>query len=365
MTYQFKQSVARNPRVIVTFDNKQVLMTEGKVHATSFNYADTFDLELPLSGQPFGIDLNYWSTLTTATITVYAGFVEDPTNYTIQDLIPLITGTPDEIEVDPLHACVYVYGRDYTSKLIDTKVSIKMANQTSSQIATTFAKEHGLGQQITPTTTKVGTFYQNGQVLLANGNNEWDVLVSLAQQENFVVFVTGNTLVFEPRGTSSQNPYILQYQPPTGVNNSPIFNGISLRFIRSMKLSSNTWVTVKTGYSPRTGMDTSYTAKSTHKGKPSSNTQKFSYTIPGLTPEQAQQRANQLLHDINIHEVRLEAELIPDLEMQKDTIIQVQGTNTAFDQTFYVDHIERSFSATDMRMHVTAKNKSSTNEAES
>jgi hypothetical protein len=57
--------------------------------------------------------------------------------------------------------------------------------------------------------------------------------------------------------------------------------------------------------------------------------QEYSYSIPGLTPEQAQQRANQLLAELSRHEVRLAMSGPADNLLRKSDLIEFTGTGTA------------------------------------
>jgi len=287
-------------------------------------------------------------------------------------------GDADEVVVDPLTARVSLSGRDLTSRFIDSKTTQKFSNNTSSQIATIFANNHGLNtSRIVATTTQVGTFYQTQQTLLTREVTEWDLLTFLAQQENFVVYVEGNDLVYMQRPTTSENPYILKYQAPLigqigtiDIGNAGVkFNGQNLRISRSTTLAADVKVTVKVPYGTKTGKAFYVTAESTHRQRsylqnlplPSKKKQKFSYVIPGLTKEQATQKAQQLLKNITQHEVRINARVPGENTLRKEGIIQLIGTNTAADQIYYADQVRRHISTQPdigYDMEISAKNHS-------
>lgn len=358
---------ARQPRAIVTINGVQVNWTRIEVTTTTFYQADNYRIELPLNNQPAGFDLNYWSGASPLSIYIYIGFPPDPNYFSTNDLDLMIVGDVDELDVDPLTTNITIGGRDLTSRFIDNKTTQKFSNSTSSAVATFLAQENGLTPQVTETFTRVGTFYQTNQTLLTRAYTQWDLLTFLAQQEDFVVFVQNTNLIFEPRPTTSQNPFILQYQPPTFESPSPIFNGMQLGFSRSMTISNDVIVKVRVPYGTKTGTAFSVTARATHRPRtyisgaprPSSTPQKYSYTIAGLSREQAQQKANSLLRDITQHEVRLTAMLPGENTLKKDSLLQVKGTNSAFDHIYYSESIERRISIEEgYVMTISAKNHS-------
>lgn len=361
----------RTPRAIVMINDVIVKWIEMTITTSTYYVADTFQIQLPLYEQPVGIDLNYWASADNYSVKVYIGFPSDPLAFSTQDLELFIVGDADNLQIDPFSAIVSISGRDLTSRFIDSKTTQKFANNTSSQIATIFANNHGLGtSRVTATTTPVGVFYQDQQTLMTNESTEWDLLTFLAQQEDFVVFVQANDLVFEPRPTTSTTPFVLNCEVPitnsTGTFGKK-FNGMSLSFGRSTTLASDVVVTVKSPYSTKTGTATSVTAKATHTPSanmsnlpaPSNKKQKYSYIIPGLTQEQLTQKAQQLLRDITQHEIKLTAFVPGENTLKKDGVIQVKGTGTAFDQTYFADQVVRTLHMDDgYNMVINAKNHS-------
>lgn len=185
----------------------------------------------------------------------------------------------------------------------------------------------------------------------------------LAQQENFVLFVRKDRLVFEPRPDNPSNPYILNYQPPTILQASPGFNGMSLSIARYLTLAKDVKVTIKVPYSSKTGQSFYVTRTGNHRQRSSEsasvNVQKYSYVIPGLTPEQAGQKAEQLIRDITLHEINISASLPGDNVLQKDSMIKLTGTGTIADQLYFVDNCVRNMSIpSGYNMTISAKNHS-------
>ena len=360
---------ARSPRAAVVINGIQVRFYDLNVMTTTFYLADTFRIELPLNGQDQALNMDYWASVDTFSVKIYIGFPPDPNAYSTSDLDLFMQGDADDMQLDPGSARVLLSGRDLTASFIDNKTTQKFSNQTSSQIVTMFAQQQGLKTQITPTSTLVGTYYSQQQVMLTDEITQWDLMVFLAQQEDFVLFVQGDTLVFEPRPTDTnvQNPYVIQYVAPSDTMASPTINAMSLSLNRSMTLAKDAQVTVRVPYGTKNGQAFSVVAKTSRRTrpnlsnvpKPSMKVQKYSLTKPGLNQEQALQYAQQRLREITSHEVRLTASVPGDNRLKKDSLIQLVGTNTAFDQYYYADQVTRRLSFTDgYTMDISAKNHS-------
>lgn len=353
-----QQGISRSPRAIVTINGIQVKWQSLSITTNTFYVSDKFSVILGKTDQPDGIDENFWASTQECVVAIYLGLPKNVDYFTTSDLELFITGEADGIIDDFCGKTISISGRDFSSRMIDTKITQKFSNQTASQIATIFANEHGLNPKVTNTTTPVGTYYQQQQVLLANETTEWDLLTFLAQNENFVVFVQNYDLIFEPRPESTQNPYVFTYRPETENYDSPIFNGINLKFTRSITLSKDVKVTIKVPYGSKNGQPFYRTKTASHTNSTrTGNLQKYSYVIPGLTPEQATQRADQILRDITRNEIIMETSCAPDNILKKNSIIQVTGTGTAYDNFYYTDEVIRNFSYEEgYNMNIIAKN---------
>lgn len=357
----------RQPRGIVVINDQPVKWVHIETTTTTFYMSDRFSIELPLNGQMSPFNLDYWTSTPQFTVKIYIGFPDNPDVYSTQDLDLMIIGDADSVQIDVLSSRVMLTGRDYTSKFIDNRTTEKFPSKTSSYIVTQFANQQGLNPVVTPTKTIVGTFYQTQQTLLSKEVTQWDLMTFLAQNENFVLFVSNNDLVFEPRPVESENPFVLNYQPPNITQASPSFNGMSLSISRYTTLAQDVKVTVKVPYSPKTGKAFYIPRKATHRPrtylqnvpKSSNQVQKYSYLIPGLTPEQASQQADNILRNITLHEINLSAVVPGENTLRKDSLIKLTGTNTSIDQLYYADQVRRTLSITDgYIMQISAKNHS-------
>ena len=101
-------------------------------------------------------------------------------------------------------------------------------------------------------------------------------------------------------------------------------------------------------------------AKAVQVGQAVAQTQVYKYTIAGLTPDKAQQRAQSIYKQIIAHEMRLTGYLPADSVLNCTQTLQVKGTGTNWDQIYYPESVKRSMSyGAGYRMEVNAKNTSS------
>lgn len=364
----------RQPRGIVVINDMTLLWMEIEVTTTTFYIADSYRITMPIKGQPVGFNLAYLASQVPLTVKIYVGFPSNPDSYQTSELDLIMVGDVDKMDVNPLNQTVTFSGRDLTSRLIDTKTYAKYPNQTASSIATMLAQEHGLTPVVTPTTEKAGIFYKYYNTLMSKETTEWDLLCSLAQAqpERFVVFIEPNrnqisslstNLVFAPQATiRTSNPYILIYNPETATFGSPTFYGTNLVFSRSLTLAQDVVVKIRVPYSPQTGRAFTVQAKSRKARLTNPQTKQYYYIMPGLSKDQAQNRANQLVRDITIHEMRLEVTLPGDTLIQKNGIVEIRGTQSNFDQIYYADSIVRTLNYNSFLQRVSAKNHDTTSE---
>lgn len=357
--------VARQPRALVKINGDIIPgAVSFEVENNTFYAADTFHIVFALSLLPNDKNSAWWAIQQEITVEILAGFPADPDHYTSAELHSLIYGRVDDVRFDPVGRRIEISGRDMTAAFIDAKTTEKWVNQTSSSIATALAFRHELSvQYITQTQRKVGEYYKYDHARMTNQQTEWDLLTYLAHEEQFDVYVKGNELHFEPQTNAATEAYMLQWEEPTDDRGSPSFNGKSIEFSRNLTLAKGVVVTVRSWNSANgKAFTVSYPtnkAKGTAPGKASPVAQVFPYTIPGLTPEQALQKAQALHQEITMHEVKLTATMPADNLLDVKTLIQVNGTGTAFDQLYYPDSVTRSMSIQEgYVMRISAKNHS-------
>jgi len=360
--------ILRQPRSIVIVNGVQFAFLSWEVNNNGYYQADTFTARFPLT-QP-GITepwlyngAQWWAELTDVDVQIYDGFPADPTNFTVANLTLRILGRADSIEIDPIHKTVQVTGRDYTSKLIDTKVAPPNQNRFASDVAAHYAVENGLIPVIPiATSTKVGVYYRIDHVGMKVEKSAWDILCALAHAESFNVYVKGKELHFEPKPDPAK-ARVLTLDNSQRVTNAPT---PELRFIRNLTLAHGIAVYVRS-WNDKQKKGFTKVARSkrtkdpvTKRNQPlTGEEQVYSYTIPNLTPVAAQAKADSLLASISQHEVRFTADDMPgDPTLDPFQPVRWLYNGTMYAQTYFLESVVRSFSFQAYTMSIRGKNHS-------
>ncbi len=277
----------------------------------------------------------------------------------------LIQGVVDTVMIDPVLGQLRLEGRDLASRLIEARTQETFANRTASEIATLLAERHDLVPVVSATTTPVGRYYENEHDRITLGQfsratTEWDLLVFLAQQESAEIFVSGRELHFEVSQSDVHTQPLEQTLRPTDM--------IDLNLERSLTLARDIEVTVKSWNSHnqsafsqtarasrQKGSGLTGLGQGTHAGKP----QRYVYVRPNLTPDAALKLAQQKLAELTRHERVIEFSMPGELALNPRSRLTLIGTATSFDQTYYVDTIDRHLNIqTGFTQRIRAKNSS-------
>jgi len=268
--------------------------------------------------------------------------------------VSLIQGLVDVVSIELPAEVVHLEGRDLSSALIETRTQETFANRTSSEIATILAGRHGLTPVVTDTSTPVGRYYQDehDHITLnqfSRSMTEWDLITFLAGKESYEVYVHGQSLYFEPGAQSTM---------PVSVLSSSDFE--DLRLERSLTLARDISVTVK---SWNTKQQTAFvqTARSLagSGGASIGASQNYVYIRPNLTMSDALSLAQRKLAELSSHERVMEGTMPGELSLDRRSTFRLSGTNTEFDQVYFVDSIDRHLSMDrGFVQHLRAKNSS-------
>jgi len=330
----------------------------------NINYeADSFRVVFALSALPPAYSDSWWSTQSQIYLEIFAGFPNDAVNYTQSDLQSQIYGLIDTVDYDPICRTLTVAGRDLTSTMIDAKTTESFQNQTSSQIANTIAARHGLAPVVTKTTTTTGHYYSIDTLRVNASRSEWDILTALAGEEQMVVYVSRNSLHFEPAPAANATPYLLTWEPPNSQNGAFKFNGKRISFQRALTLAKGVVVQIISQNQRGQKITASYPKAAgsgqVQVGQASAKAQLYTYEYANLTQQQALMKAQQKHNEISKHEVKLSATLPADNLLQVSNIIQVIGTGTAYDQTYLPESITKRMDVQGgYEMEIKAKNHS-------
>jgi phage protein D len=355
-------SVARRPIVVVKIDGAEApgavnVRTTNVSHNAADTYKISFSLKALSLANPKWNSNGWGGNNPPQAIEVLYGLLDAQGNRSA--LTSAVIGPIDSIDIESPDNTVEVGGRDFSKSLIDTQTYENFTNQTASQIATTIAQRHGLAAVVQATTTPVGATDADTNTTTRNTRreSEWDLLTKLARDEGFVVYVRGKTLYFQPDSEPTGTPYKLVYKPANVDGTQQSGNMIKLRRSRTLTLAGSITVTV-ISHNRDTGAAVTATATLTaNSGQP----QTYTIDVPGLTQAQAQVRAKQLLKTYSLFERVIDIDMPGDPTLSFEQPIQLSGTNTGWDMTYFADQIEREMAMEHgFSMHIRAKNHSAT-----
>ena len=117
--------------------------------------------------------------------------------------------------------------------MIDAYRQQDFVNQTASEVVSSIAQYHGLTPVVTATSGSVGRYYGDGFTRLSLGQfsrirSDWDLVVELARENGFDVFVQGATLYFQPANPMNAMPVHLALQEVK-----------TIRFQQALTITSN------------------------------------------------------------------------------------------------------------------------------
>ena len=340
---------------------------------TNSNYftCDTWHATVALDGTPSGYGAPFWALQSYIEVQLLASFTGAGA------LTQIISGVVDKVEVCLDEQEIKLSGRDFSAPLIDTLTNVKLVNQTSSQIATKFAQDAGLVPQVTATSIEAGRFLNQQTDYAAEDLSQFRLLSYLAQQEGFDLYMKGKTMVFAPQqSTGAPLRVIYTYATPGAPPISA--NAVRLQLMQDKTLADfvtvevrswdyttktaiiSTWQGQKTQQAPRAGHAAGAPSLSFTKAETSGskNGRGPLYIVrrSGLTQQQADQLAQKTLSDITLNErsVLWEGPAILDVDARR--MFNLSGTRTAFDQTYEIGEVQRTFSwnSTSMTIHAKA-----------
>lgn len=338
--------------------------TTWTVDNNSFYGADTFKITLAFSALPESHSADWFSRQKSVEVEILAGFPAHPANPQDAEMYTIVVGNVDDIEFNPAARTLELSGRDLSAKLIDNKTAPEAyRNQTSSDVAAALAKKYGLATDIKKTTTKVGTYWDADHIGLTDQRSEWDVLTYLASQEGFVVRMKGRTLVFQPSPfeAPAKDFYVFDWDTASG---RPHFNGTELSFTRSLTVAKGVSVTASSFQTKNKKAITAVypkAARGTAAGKatPVGGGENHKLRLPpNKSVLEVQQAAKRRHDEIMSHEMHLRATLPADHSLDIASALKVQGTDTAYDQVYYLDAVTRTMSMeSGYTMAIRAKNR--------
>ncbi len=318
----------RSPRVWLSLAGTQIPCLSATVTRKSERKADTFSAELDIFDTALsGFGLAEWADYQPVDVQVMMALdaLSAPTS--------MITGMIDEPRINWDEMTVTVAGRDKSASLIERRRSQKFANQKSSEIVSTIAKDHGLSVSATDSSDLAGKIYDQDTNHLVLNRSDYEVLSDLAEREGFRWYVDGTTLYFEPKGGGSTNAVFYWY-PPGVLAAYGVATITKLTTHRNMtaakphKLNVASWHHKDKkrylGTGSAGGVGDSIDIEHHHNGK---------------TQAQADKLANSRVKDAIRHDCNIIIVAPADFSLDVRQQIELRGTATIYDQPYDTDSI--------------------------
>jgi hypothetical protein len=321
--------------ILVSVNGDQVSgLLRASIATTNCFAADTYSITFAIESPG---DTSFWSMIPSAYLEVTAVMP-----FTSGGYQSLITGMADTIHVDPIQGTVGVEGRDLSSSMIDSYRQQDFVNRSASEIVSAIAQYHNLQPVVTPTDGNIGRYYSDGYTKISLGQfsrlqSDWDLVVQLARESNFDVFVEGRLLYFRASGASAGAPICISLRD---VQSARVEKNLSIT--RNATVSVQSWNSQNMAayQSDGPGEDAIKVQGSSIVGLP------FLFSGANYTPQQATDWARRYEAELSRLGTVLNLDMPWDLSLRPRATILLNGTNSLFDTTYLIDSIERHFSPT-------------------
>jgi hypothetical protein len=295
--------------------------------------SDTFALTFAMGPPPLS-DMTFWSVLPSTYVEINVSTAD---GLTLQNLI---SGRIDTLLFDPIRTTVAIDGRDLSSLMIDAYRQQDFVNQTASEVVTAIALYHGFTPVVTETSGNVGRYYGDGYTRLSLGQfsrlrSDWDLLVQLARESSFDVFVRNATLFFQPSISANDVPVHIAFRDVK-----------TMRFEQSLTIASNSTARVQSWNSQNmTSYDGNSSGGNSDASQTSSvpNDKAFLFSASNFTSQQVTDSAGRYAAELSRLRTVLHIEMPWNLALSPRTIITIDETNSIFDTTYQIDSIERHY----------------------
>ena len=326
-----------NRIIQVCFDGSPI---EGLLRAsiTTNNYfaADTYSLTFAMNASEAN-DIAFWSSLPPAYAEVVA-VTSSKYGSTYQNLI---SGMIDSIHIDPIRGVAGVEGRDSSSKLIDSYRQQDFVNQTASEIVSTVAQYHGLRPNVSSTRGIIGRYYGDGYTKLSLGQfsraqSDWDLLVQLARQNGFDLFVEGSSLYFQDPNVSSNIPVSIS-----------MYDVQHIRIERDLSVLANSVARVQSWNSQNMAAYQSDGPDIGNAGHadPTTSSLPFLFSGSNYTSQQVNDAAGRYTTELGQLGTVLHLDMPWNLLLSPRSQILLSDTESKFDALYRIDTLERRYCA--------------------
>jgi phage protein D len=328
-------AAADGPAFRITLNGSPIegLLQASIVTSNCFS-ADHFGLTFGMGSAPLG-DVAFWSSLSLSYVEIG---VSTPNQENSQGLV---SGMTDTVQIDPIQQIVTIEGRDLSSTMIDAYRQQDFVNRTASEVVSAIASYHGLTPVVTATSGSVGRYFGDGYTRLSLGQfsrlrSDWDLIVQLARENSFDVFVQGSCLYFQPSAAPGDTPVVIT-----------LGDVRSMRFERTLTIASNPAARVQSWNSQNMmsyDSNNSGDGGSTTQPASAANDRPFLFCASNFTSQQVTDSAMRYASELSRLGTVLHIEMPWDLTLAPRTTILINGTGSALDTTYQIDSVERHYS---------------------
>ena len=333
----------RKARAWLTISGQKVECMEVNCSRSRTKNADTFSARLPLySG---ALDATYWCN--TKEIADVGVWFQAETSEGKE----LLRGDVEQVQVDFSLMTVYVTGRDKTSKLIDDKTTEKFLNKKSSEIVKELASRAGMEIKISETALKAGKIYNIDFNKMTDHASPWTYIQDLADKEGFEAYVKDGVLHFVGED-ESDGEISFTYSRPTKAQHAR-GDFVGLKVQRNLTLSKPQKVKVKSWNKKKKEV-----IESEKKIGGTGAEKVYNFKYEELTKDRADRLAEKHLSRNVRHEMSIQLTELPgDETINPRMKVNLSGTSTDFDQSYFIKSIEDSFTRGGYSQNITANNK--------
>ena len=147
----------RAPRLRVMFGGTEIPgAVNASVTVNNWYQADTFSLSFALYADQ-NFSAAWWSDQTDMLVDIQVGLQQTENEVVWQSIL---IGAVESLQLHPHTGLVLVTGKDLSVRFIQAKTQETFQNQTSSEIVTLLAARRGLKADVTATSVKAITYYQ-------------------------------------------------------------------------------------------------------------------------------------------------------------------------------------------------------------
>lgn len=325
----------------VTVNGAAFLLKSGSVQQHATRRSSTFSGVLPL---------NMFGALET-----FASLGENESSIWVENVAgegTLIEGEIDAYDVKYVSGLIHFHGRDKSGKLHQMVSSQKWSNQTGANIVSQLAGQAGLGfSSDGGSGLMAGRQVQQDYTKLTNGISLASAIHQLATLDGARWWVQGGTLFYMMNGGSS-GTFEINYVPPGPGGNSPYAaaNFLKLSVHRNIQASKTANVSVNSW---------NHSKKKKYSGSASAGggvpgSLNYTYALPNLMQDHAQQYAKSRANEIARHGLRITAETVGDPACQAGMTLILTGTGF-FDGAYEIDAVDHTFGMGGYTMRITAR----------